>query len=73
VFSFAMKGIHPHDVATILDAEGVAVRAGHHCTQPLMRRLAVPATTRASCFVYNTREDLDRLVEGLEKAREIFG
>jgi cysteine desulfurase / selenocysteine lyase len=60
-------------VATILDAEGIAVRAGHHCTQPLMRRLGVPATTRASCYVYNTTEDLDRLADGLDKAREIFG
>jgi cysteine desulfurase / selenocysteine lyase len=73
VFSFALEGVHPHDVATILDAEGVAVRAGHHCTQPLMRRLKVPATTRASCYVYNTTEDLDRLAEGLVKARKIFG
>jgi cysteine desulfurase / selenocysteine lyase len=73
VFSFALDGVHPHDVATILDAEGIAVRAGHHCTQPLMRRLGVPATTRASCYVYNTPEDLDRLAEGLEKARRIFG
>jgi cysteine desulfurase / selenocysteine lyase len=73
VFSFALAGVHPHDVATILDAEGIAVRAGHHCTQPLMRRLAVPATTRASCYVYNTREDLDRLAGGLDRARRIFG
>jgi cysteine desulfurase / selenocysteine lyase len=73
VFSFALDGVHPHDVATILDAEGIAVRAGHHCTQPLMRRLGVPATTRASCYVYNTTEDLDRLADGLDKAREIFG
>jgi cysteine desulfurase / selenocysteine lyase len=73
VFSFALQGVHPHDVATILDAEGIAVRAGHHCTQPLMRRLGVPATTRASCWVYSTPEDLDRLAEGLGKARSIFG
>jgi cysteine desulfurase/selenocysteine lyase len=73
VFSFQLKGVHPHDVATILDAEGIAVRAGHHCTQPLMRRLGVPATTRASCWVYSTTEDLDRLVEGLAKASAIFG
>ncbi|MFS8637767.1 MAG: cysteine desulfurase [Gemmatimonadota bacterium] len=72
VFSFALEGVHPHDVATILDAEGIAVRAGHHCTQPLMRRLGVPATTRASCWVYNTTEELDRLAEGLEVARRIF-
>ncbi len=73
VFSFALEGIHPHDVATILDAEGIAIRAGHHCAQPLMRRLGVPATTRASCWVYNTVEELDRLAEGLEVARGIFG
>lgn len=73
VFSFAMRGVHPHDVATILDAESIAVRAGHHCAQPLMRRLRVPATTRASCWVYNTEEDLDRLVDGLRKAADIFG
>ncbi len=73
VFSFAMKGVHPHDVATILDAEGIAVRAGHHCTQPLMRCLGVPATTRASCWVYSTEADLDRLAEGLAQASEIFG
>lgn len=73
VFSFGLEGVHPHDVATILDAEGIAVRAGHHCTQPLMRRLGVPATTRASCWVYSTREDLDRLADGLEKASAIFG
>ncbi|MDX1675359.1 MAG: cysteine desulfurase [Longimicrobiales bacterium] len=73
VFSFQLEGVHPHDVATILDAEHIAVRAGHHCTQPLMRRLGVPATTRASCWVYNTTEDIDRLAAGLEKATEIFG
>ncbi|MEJ2184404.1 MAG: aminotransferase class V-fold PLP-dependent enzyme [Gemmatimonadota bacterium] len=72
VFSFELDGVHPHDVATILDAEGVAVRAGHHCTQPLMRRLGVPATTRASCYLYNTVGDLDRLAEALERARKIF-
>ena len=73
VFSFVLEGVHPHDVATILDAESIAVRAGHHCTQPLMRRLCVPATTRASCWVYNTDEDIDRLAVGLEKASAIFG
>ncbi len=72
VFSFALQGVHPHDVATILDAEHIAVRAGHHCTQPLMRRLGVPATTRASCWVYNTPDDIDRLVTGLQKASDIF-
>jgi cysteine desulfurase/selenocysteine lyase len=72
VFSFELEGVHPHDVATILDAEGVAVRAGHHCTQPLMRRLGVPATTRASCYLYNTADELDRLADALERARKIF-
>ncbi|MGH7482748.1 MAG: cysteine desulfurase [Longimicrobiales bacterium] len=73
VFSFRMDGLHPHDIATILDAEGIAVRAGHHCCQPLMKHLEVPATTRASCWVYSTTEDIDRLVDGLEKARGVFG
>jgi cysteine desulfurase/selenocysteine lyase len=72
VFSFALDGIHPHDVATVLDAEGIAVRAGHHCAQPLMRRLRVPATTRASCWVYTTPEDIDRLAEGLEAVKRLF-
>jgi cysteine desulfurase/selenocysteine lyase len=73
VFSFDLEGVHPHDVATILDAENVAVRAGHHCTQPLMRRLGVSATTRASCWVYNTTDDIDRLAAALERAAAIFG
>jgi cysteine desulfurase/selenocysteine lyase len=73
VFSFALDGVHPHDVATIVDAEGVAVRAGHHCCQPLMRRLGVPATTRASCYLYNTTDEIDALVSALERAREVFG
>jgi cysteine desulfurase/selenocysteine lyase len=73
VFSFDLEGVHPHDVATILDAESVAVRAGHHCTQPLMRRLGVSATTRASCWVYNTTDDIDRLAAALERAAAIFG
>jgi cysteine desulfurase/selenocysteine lyase len=73
VFSFRMDGIHPHDIATILDARGIAVRAGHHCAQPLMRRLGVPATTRASLYLYNKTDDIDRLVEGLAYARSVFG
>jgi cysteine desulfurase/selenocysteine lyase len=73
VFSFELDGVHPHDIATILDAEGIAIRAGHHCAQPLMRRLGVAATTRASCFVYTTTEEIDRLAEGLANARKIFG
>jgi cysteine desulfurase / selenocysteine lyase len=72
VFSFELGGVHPHDVATILDDAGIAVRAGHHCTQMLMRRLCVPATTRASCYLYNTTEDIDRLVEALHEARRVF-
>jgi cysteine desulfurase/selenocysteine lyase len=60
-------------VATILDSEGVAVRAGHHCAQPLMDWLGVPATTRASLYIYNTRSDIDALVQALEKARSVFG
>jgi cysteine desulfurase / selenocysteine lyase len=73
VFSFQLDGVHPHDVATIVDAEGVAVRAGHHCCQPLMRRLGVPATTRASAYIYNTIEEIDSLAKALETARSIFG
>jgi cysteine desulfurase/selenocysteine lyase len=73
VFSFALDGIHPHDLATILDAEGIAIRAGHHCAQPLMRRLGVPATARASCWIYTSTDDLDRLIGGIESARRIFG
>ena len=72
VVSFNLKGIHPHDVASISDSEGVAVRAGHHCAQPLMEKLGVAATTRASFYVYNTRDDIDRLIDALEKARRIF-
>lgn len=72
VLSFVMEGIHPHDVGTILDFEGVAVRTGHHCTQPLMKRLGVSATTRASLGLYNTRDELDRLVGGLRKVVEMF-
>jgi cysteine desulfurase / selenocysteine lyase len=73
VFSFRLEGVHPHDVATIVDAEGIAVRAGHHCCQPLMRRLGVPATTRASAYIYNTTAEIDALAMALEKARKIFG
>ena len=73
VFSFEIEGVHPHDVATIVDAEGVAVRAGHHCCQPLMRRLGVPATTRASGYLYNTVEEIDALAGALEEAKKVFG
>jgi cysteine desulfurase/selenocysteine lyase len=70
--SFALDGAHPHDVAEILGREGVCVRAGHHCAQPLMRRLGVGATSRASFAVHNTREDVDRLIDGLARVREVF-
>jgi cysteine desulfurase / selenocysteine lyase len=72
IVSFELEGVHPHDVAQILDWEGVAVRAGHHCNQPLMSKLGVPATTRASFYVYTVPEEIDRLVEGLHKVRETF-
>lgn len=71
--SFDLAGVHPHDVAGILDGEGVAVRAGHHCTQPLHRLLDLPATTRASFYIYNIAEEIDRLAHGLDKARKLFG
>jgi cysteine desulfurase/selenocysteine lyase len=73
VLSFVLDGAHPHDLGTVLDREGVAVRAGHHCTQPLMERLGVPATVRASLAFYNTPAEIDALVRGVERAREIFG
>jgi cysteine desulfurase / selenocysteine lyase len=72
VISFQLGELHPHDVGTVLDGEGVAIRTGHHCAQPLMRRLGVPATARASIALYNRREDIDALVAGLHKAREIL-
>jgi len=70
--SFTLEGVHPHDVAEILGAQGVCIRAGHHCAQPLMKRYGVGATNRASFAVHNTREDVDRLVAGLDKVREVF-
>jgi cysteine desulfurase / selenocysteine lyase len=73
VISFEVEGMHPHDVAELCDREAVCIRAGHHCAQPLMRRMGVPATARASFHVYNAREDVDRLVEALTKARSVFG
>jgi cysteine desulfurase/selenocysteine lyase len=72
VLSFVMDGIHPHDIGTVLDREGVAIRTGHHCTQPVMQRLGVPATARASLAFYNTREEIDTLVAALGKVHEIF-
>ncbi|WP_462411097.1 cysteine desulfurase [Neobacillus sp. Marseille-QA0830] len=70
--TFNLDDVHPHDVATVLDAEGIAVRAGHHCAQPLMKWLKVSATARASFYLYNTEEDIDKLVEGLVKTKEYF-
>ena len=72
VISFVMEGTHPHDIGTILDHEGVAVRTGHHCTMPIMERYGVPATARASFALYNTRAEIDRLVAGLHMVRDLF-
>ncbi len=72
IVSFVMEGVHPHDIGTILDQDGVAIRTGHHCCQPLMHRLGVDATARASFAFYNTREEVDALVAALEKVREVF-
>jgi cysteine desulfurase/selenocysteine lyase len=72
VISFVLDGIHAHDIGTILDREGIAVRAGHHCAQPVMARFGVPATTRASFAFYNTRQEVDALVAGIHKVKEVF-
>lgn len=72
IITFNLKDVHPHDVATALDTEGVAVRAGHHCAQPLMKWLNVSSTARASFYIYNTKEDIDQLVEGLKQTKEFF-
>jgi len=73
ILSFVIDGIHPHDIGTIVDREGVAIRTGHHCAQPVMERFGVPATARASLALYNTHEDIDRLVASLHKVHEVFG
>jgi len=73
VLSFVLDGLHPHDVGTVLDQEGIAVRTGHHCAQPLMDRFGVPATTRASLAFYNTKQEIDALVKGIQKVKEILG
>ncbi|KAF6510715.1 cysteine desulfurase [Geobacillus sp. FSL K6-0789] len=70
--TFNIDGVHPHDVATVLDAEGIAIRAGHHCAQPLMKWLGVTATARASFYLYNTKEEIDRFIAALQKAKEYF-
>ena len=72
ILSFVMEDVHPHDIGTILDQEGVAIRTGHHCTQPLMERMCVPATARASLALYNTKDEIDALVGALGRVREIF-
>jgi cysteine desulfurase/selenocysteine lyase len=72
ILSFVMEGVHPHDIGTIVDREGVAIRTGHHCAQPLMDRFGIPGTARASLAMYNTREDLDALVRGLKQVRTLF-
>ena len=73
VLSFVLENIHPHDIGTFLDFEGVAIRTGHHCTQPVMQRFKIPATSRASFAMYNTKEEVDVLVNGLKKIIEVFG
>jgi cysteine desulfurase/selenocysteine lyase len=72
VISFNIGDIHPHDLATILNDHGIAIRSGHHCAQVLMERLDVPATSRASFYIYNTKEEIDMLIGALEKARRLF-
>jgi cysteine desulfurase / selenocysteine lyase len=72
ILSFVLRGIHPHDIGTILDQEGIAIRTGHHCAQPLMERFGIPATARASLALYNTVEEMDALARGIEKVREVF-
>ena len=73
IVSFALDGVHPHDLGTILDEEGVAIRAGHHCAQPLMDHLGVPATARASFGIYSDESDIDALMRGIDRTRRIFG
>jgi len=73
VISFSLEGVHPHDIATILDQEGIAIRTGHHCAQPVMDRFGVPAMARASLAFYNTKEEIDALVAGIHKVKEVFG
>jgi cysteine desulfurase/selenocysteine lyase len=73
ILSFVMDGVHPHDLGTIVDREGIAIRTGHHCAQPVMDRFCIPATARASLAMYNTREDVDALVAALQVAKKVFG
>jgi cysteine desulfurase/selenocysteine lyase len=73
VLSFVVEGVHPHDVGTILDREGIAIRTGHHCAMPVMERFGIPATARASLALYNTKDEIDALVAGIRKVKEVFG
>ena len=73
VTAFTLSGVHPHDVAQILDKDGIAVRAGHHCAQPLHEKFGIPATSRASFYLYNTKDEVDLLVNGIYKVKELFG
>jgi cysteine desulfurase/selenocysteine lyase len=73
VLSFVMEGVHPHDIGTILDQEGIAIRTGHHCAQPVMEQFGIDATARASFGLYNTKQEVDALLRGIEKVREVFG
>ncbi len=73
ILSFVMDGVHPHDIGTFLDQDGIAVRTGHHCAQPVMERFGIPATTRASLALYNTRDEIDKLAAGLRRVYEVFG
>ena len=72
LISFVLEGIHPHDIGTVLDQEGIAIRAGHHCAQPLMKRFGISATARASFAFYNTKEEVDKLAAALEKVLKVF-
>jgi cysteine desulfurase/selenocysteine lyase len=72
ILSFILEGVHPHDIATIVDREGIAIRSGHHCAMPLMQRFGIPATARASLAFYNTREEIDALVAAIHKVGEVF-
>ena len=73
VVSFNIDNVHPHDVSEILDSEGIAIRAGHHCCMPLMKLLDVQGTARTSFYLYNTKEEIDKLIEGIKKVKKVFG
>ena len=72
MISFVLDGVHPHDIGTVLDREGIAIRTGHHCAQPVMERFGIPATARASLGLYNTHGEIDALVAGIHKVQEVF-